>query len=209
MNIQITKDTVRIIDEKYIVNKGEYKANKCYFEFSEEYTAELVKKAIFVAGDIKKEMVIANNECDIPAEVLNSNEVELRVYAYEVNGDELLLRYSPTYDTFYLREGSYIEGATESEEITPTQFEQYEQALNNGLAEVANVDIDAQKNNNVATVSITNRYGETKNVNIYDGDSGITVFKIENGHLIATSESASNLTNYSLINGHLLLTIGE
>lgn len=208
MNINVTKNAVVIIENDYIINKGEYKVNKCNFTFSEEYT-DLVKKAIFVAGDIKKEMAIINNECDIPYEVLNSDAVELRVYAYEVDGEDLVLRYSPTHTNFYLRVGSYIDGADESEEITPSQFEQYMQALNDGLKEVENVDIDAVKEGNAATVSIKNRNGETKNVNIYDGDSGITVFKIENGHLYGTSESGSNLTNYSLINGHLLLTIGE
>ena len=44
-----------------------------------------------------------------------------------------------------------------------------------------------------------------------DGASGIAVFSIDaNGHLIATSESAENLTNYSLgDDGHLYLTIEE
>lgn len=41
------------------------------------------------------------------------------------------------------------------------------------------------------------------------GDSGIALFSIENGHLIAESESASNYENYSLSNGHLYLVMGE
>ena len=75
-------------------NKGEYKVNRCYFQFSEEYTDDLVKKAIFEHGDTKIEVVIANNECDIPYEVLNFDTFELRVYAYQVDGDDLVLRYS-------------------------------------------------------------------------------------------------------------------
>lgn len=41
------------------------------------------------------------------------------------------------------------------------------------------------------------------------GDSGIVLFTIENGHLIAESESTSNYENYSLSNGHLYLVMGE
>lgn len=45
---------------------------------------------------------------------------------------------------------------------------------------------------------------------IYDiTDNGITVFEIQNGHLIAINETGIGLTNYSLENGHLYLTIGE
>lgn len=41
------------------------------------------------------------------------------------------------------------------------------------------------------------------------GDSGLVAFSLENNHLIATSESQDNLTNYDLTNGHLYLEIGE
>lgn len=42
------------------------------------------------------------------------------------------------------------------------------------------------------------------------GDSGIVLFSIENGHLIAESESASNYENYNIgVDGHLYLEIGE
>lgn len=177
MRVKVTKDTVKIIDEDYILNKGEYHVNTCQFEFSEEYTQDLVKKAIFANGDVKKEMVIDNNECNIPYEVLNFDSFELRVYAYEIDGEDLILRYSPTHTTAYLREGSYVSGATSGEEITPTQFEQYQQALNNGLAEVENVDIDVTQTSTGATVKIVNRNAVTKTatiINGLDGADGIT-----------------------------------
>ena len=81
-------------------------------------------------------MPIVNDECDIPYEVLNSERINLRVYAYSTENDELILRYSPRYSEFYTLDGSYIDGAEPSEEITPSQFEQYTDALNKGLNEV-------------------------------------------------------------------------
>lgn len=186
MRVRVTKDTVKIVDDNYVVNKGEYNINKCEFEFTEEYTEDLIKKAIFVNGETKKEMAIINNECDIPQEVLNSNSFELRVYAYEVSEGELVLRYSPTYTYAYLREGSYMGGATPSEKITPSQFQQYEQALHEGLQnvndeldlveeklqEAENLNIEGQKEGHTATITITDRYGTQTAINVYDGEKG-------------------------------------
>lgn len=186
MLIKVTKDSVKIVNEDYILNKGEYKVNKCYFDFSDEYTDDLVKKAIFEHGDVKIEVVIANNECDIPYEVLNFDTFELRVYAYQVDGDELLLRYSPTYTNAYLRAGSYDADATEGEKITPSQFEQYEQALNDGLVvvngkiddvntaidETSNLNISVSKLNNIATITLTKKDSTTETVQILDGAQG-------------------------------------
>lgn len=122
MNINVSKTQVSITNE-YILNYKEYNVNKCYFTFSQEYTQNLVKKAIFVQGTSIIEEPIINNECLIPSEVLNRGTYELRVYAYQVQDDELLLRYSPTPTLVYVRAGSYIEGAESPEVITPSQLD--------------------------------------------------------------------------------------
>ena len=136
MKITVTKDNVKI-EEFDIVHEGEHRVNKCSFSFSEEYTEELVKKAIFTSQNSSVEVAIINNECNIPTEILKArNIVLLGVYAYKVVDDKLDLRYSPSPDAFKVNSGSYIEGASKSEEITPSQFEQYMQALNDGLNKV-------------------------------------------------------------------------
>ena len=169
MKVKVTKSKI-YITEKYIVNRGEYKVNKIELEFDDEYEG-LVKKVIFKDDKNAIEQAIINNEVDIPYEVLNSSEIELRIYAYELlNNNELKLRYSPEYTHIITREGSYIEPTGQGEVITPTQFEQYEQALNEGLAEVANVDIDANKIEHTATITITKRDGTEKQVQVEDGD---------------------------------------
>jgi len=176
MNVKVTRTKV-IVENGYIVNKNEYKVNPLEFEFSEDYTPELVKKAVFVANGIDDiEKAIINNQCDIPYDVLDSEQFELHVYAYEVASSELILRYSPTYAKVFLREGSYRGVTGSGEVIEPTQFEQYEQALQDGLlemsgglAEVANVDIDVSKSGTTTTVTITDRNGTEKSENIEDG----------------------------------------
>ena len=136
MKITVNKDNVKM-EEFDVVHEGEHRVNKCSFSFSEEYTEELVKKAIFTSQNSSVEVAIINNECNIPTEILKArNIVLLGVYAYKVVDDKLDLRYSPSPDAFKVNSGSYIEGASKSEEITPSQFEQYMQALNDGLNKV-------------------------------------------------------------------------
>ena len=142
MRVKVTKDDVTIL-EKNQVHEEEININEIEFEFSEEYN-QLTKKAIFhepISG-IKIEKPILNNKCIIPNEVLKSYDanIQLRVYGYETeiieNESKIKIRYSPSFTTFPVEKGSYITGANGSEEITPSQFEQYSEALNQGLEEL-------------------------------------------------------------------------
>lgn len=208
MKLIVNPHKIEIIKDE-AVNEREIDISKCVFEFHEGITNDYVKEAYFTLNNQTYKQIIINNECSFPSEVLETKgTVEIGVVAYLVENEEEIKRYNPSPAYFNTWQGSLKE-AQNSEPITPSEMEQFEQELQQGLNQVANVDIDASKTGNKTTVSITNRNAETKNVDIYDGDSGITVFKIENGHLIGTSESGSNLTNYSLLNGHLYLTIGE
>ena len=196
LEIYVTKDNVTIKNKEKI-HTGEYKITKCEFEFTEDYEG-LTKKAIFEAEDVIKEMPIISNECDIPEEVLRDGYLQcnLRVYGYdieEVDGEMTVrLRYSPTYDTFPIWKGSFIPNAEQGEEITPTQFEQYTAALNEGLEaiedkieeadailenidtaieETNNLDLDVSKEDKVATVTLTKKDATTKVVTLSDGTS--------------------------------------
>lgn len=126
------------IYENNIINAGEYNITQVNFEFSKEYTSDLVKKAIFIGDDNKAyEMVINNDECMIPSEILIKKQlVTLGVYAYKITDSELTLRYSPSPIIFQIRDGSYKTDSIPSEEITPSQYEQYMQALQDGLNEL-------------------------------------------------------------------------
>ena len=211
MLIKVHTHSIELDEEtKQKINEQEINITKCRFEFDEEITEDYVKSAYFTLGNATYKQVIANNECDIPSEVLSKvGTITLGVTATLIENEIEIKRYNPSPTYFDTILGS-LKDASNVEPITPTEYEQYLQLLNDGLAEAEHVDIDASKTGNKTTVSITNRQNETKNVDIYDGDSGITIFHIDNnGHLIATSESGSNLTNYSLSNGHLWLTIGE
>lgn len=172
------------IEKENIVNQNEYKVTKCQFEFSQEYTNDLVKIALFTnsAGTYKE--YIVNNECEIPTEILEKQETStLGVYAYKEESNELQLRYSPEEINFYINKGSYRANAENTEPVTSTDKEQMEQILQDGIndinekiseaniaiTEANNLNIDINKVDKVATVTLTRKNGTTKTVDIRDG----------------------------------------
>ena len=172
MKLIVNAHKIELIPEEP-VNEKEINISKCKFEFSDEYGDNLVKEAYFTLDGETYKQIIVNDECSYPPEVLvKIGTVELGVVAYEVQDEEYIERFNPSPVYFQTTIGSLKDHAENSEEITPSEMEQFEQALEEGLAEVANVDIDASKSGNTATVSITNRNGITKIVEIYDGEKG-------------------------------------
>ena len=182
------------IDKKDKVNQNEYKVTKCEFEFDEAITDDLVKIALFTNSAGTYKQYIINNECDIPAEILEKQETTtLGVYAYKEENEELELRYSPEEIKFYVSNGSYKENAENTEPITPTDKEQMEQALQNGLNDINNkidevdekldgIDTAIEETNNLnldvsdkvdgdVTVTLTKKDASTKTVVISDGTS--------------------------------------
>lgn len=131
MKVNVTA-TRCIVENDVELNAGEYNINKFYFTFSPEYLDNYVKKVLFVAKDKPPiEMVIANDECNIPYDILKKPGVYMvGVYAYEIDeNNELILRYSPEPTHFYVNRGSYIENAETPTEPDPDEFAQYYQAM--------------------------------------------------------------------------------
>lgn len=195
MNVDVTKDIVKILEDSNTPNENEYKITICYFNFDEFTDSFQVKRAIFTilsTGEMYENDII-NNECDIPSEVLKHEyeTIKLGVYGYNIGeNEELLNRFSPSYDTFIVPTGSYEEGAISPEPITPSQYDIYSQQLQEGLQEVddkleevdgkiieideaikrtENLDIDAEKTGKITSVTITRQDGTTKTVDIEDG----------------------------------------
>ncbi len=136
MKVTVNAHKIEITD-KEVINKKEHKISKCLFEFSSEYDNNFVKKALFTVSNKTYEMTIFNNECDFPCEVLEKRgEAILGVYAYKIVDNELIKRFSPSPQSFYVSNGSYIENAENSKEITLSQLEQYQQELNNRINEI-------------------------------------------------------------------------
>lgn len=141
MNIEVTRDNVKILEQSETPHENEYKITTCYFTFDEFTDSFQVKRAIFTILSTEEmyETDIINNQCDIPSEVLEHEyeTVKLGVYGYNIgDNDELLNRFSPSYAEIVVPTGSYKEGALSPEPITPSQYDLYSQALQEGLQEV-------------------------------------------------------------------------
>ena len=70
MIINVTKNKISI-EAGHTANEGEYNIRTCNFVFSEDYTDDLVKIAVFSKEGKTYKQNIANNTCIIPIEVLD------------------------------------------------------------------------------------------------------------------------------------------
>ena len=106
MQIIVKAHTIEL-NKTIDINSGEYNIQECEFEFSNEYDG-LTKMAIFSNEDESFETIITDNKCIIPYEILeNDGTIALGVYGYEVDGDNLVKRYSPKPVFFNVELGSY------------------------------------------------------------------------------------------------------
>lgn len=136
MKIKVDVNNVTIT-EKSDIHKGEYNVNKCIFEFSGEYTKDLIYRAVFSCINGSYYQLILNNECNIPDEVLKEKDVniELGVYAFILNDDnELELRYSPKPTYCKVENGSYKDG-DKTEVPSPTDYEKFLNEFNRNANE--------------------------------------------------------------------------
>ena len=175
------------LQQDQAVNEKEIDISKCEFEFADEITNEYVKEAYFTLNGDTYKKIIVNDECTFPQEVLvKEGTVEIGVVAYLVENEQEIKRYNPTPAYFKTDLGS-LKDAENSESITPSEMEQYEQELQDGLAEVNdkldeidtaitetnNLNIDANKVDTTTTITLTKKDGTTKQVQVLDGVNGV------------------------------------
>lgn len=119
-----------------LVNEKEVNISNCKFKFDDEITDDFVKIAIFTKGSKSYSQVIINNECDYPAEILDSTgDCILGVVMTLSSDDRIIKRYSPIPKRFWISSGS-LRTAINSEGVTASEFEQYMQALQEQLDKI-------------------------------------------------------------------------
>lgn len=177
MRIEVDKNFVKF-NTNNLVNKREFKATPLEFSFSKDYEGLTCKAVFSVIPKTKDEEItfyqqpIIDNKCYIPYEVMDAEGILIGVYGYSVDGEELLLRYSPEPKNLWFLEGSYYEGAEDPEEILPSQFEQYVAYLNSQISRLDQMKIETEDLSNGVKISITNSNGITTETTIYDGEKG-------------------------------------
>lgn len=128
------------IDEKDKLNAGEYNIHEVEFEFDEAYN-DLIKKAVFSGNGHCYLVEIANNKCTIPYEVLSeTGDVSIGAFGYAVDGDNLVLRYSPAPVYVYINLGSYKDSYDNYHQPTADIVEQLTKQIEDAVAEVEEYD---------------------------------------------------------------------
>lgn len=183
------------------INSGEYNVQKCEFVFSNEYEG-LTKMAVFSNEESSFKTMIIDNECIIPYEILETDgTIGLGVYGYEVDGENLVKRYSPKPVFFNVELGSY-QYAQEGEQPSQDIIEQI-------LAELENQaeDIIALQNNldnledNVIPTLATKEEIPTKTSQLQNDSDYATKTYVDNSIPDVSNfitKEVDNLTNYTL-----------
>lgn len=179
MKLIVNPHKIEIIKDE-AVNEREIDISKCVFEFHEDITNDYVKEAYFTLNNQTYKQIIINNECSFPSEVLEKQgTVEIGVVAYLVENEEEIKRYNPSPAYFNTWQGSLKE-AQNSEPITPSEMEQFEQQLQEGLNSISTavenvekLDVDVAKTDGTTTIEITKQDGSKKTAYVNDGANGI------------------------------------
>lgn len=204
MKINVTENKVSIKEEQ-ILNENEYNIHKIQFDFSSEYTDDLVKVALFSIDNHTYKKIISNNECDIPPEVLTQRGYSiLGVYAYKAEQDTLVLRYSPSPTKISVYDGSYKADAENSEPITPSEIEQYQQILQNSLQQFQNQYNALVEETEGDIQAIEDELQRKVDEGYFDGEDGFspiaTVTQLQNGARIEI-EDKNGRTSVDVLNG--------
>lgn len=163
MIIKVHPHELELIENEKTNEKESY-VSDFTFEFDDEITNDFTKEAFFTKGDTTYKVIIQDDRCDYPQEVIQeTGYIEIGVSAFKVVGNKTI-RYNPIPITKYIDEGSLKE-AENSVPVTPTDKEQMEQML-------SNINIEAEKVDNTTTITITNTDGVPKEVEILDGEQG-------------------------------------
>lgn len=204
MKINVTENKVSMKEEQ-ILNENEYNIHKIQFDFSSEYTDDLVKVALFSIDNHTYKKIISNNECDIPPEVLTQRGYSiLGVYAYKTEQDTLVLRYSPSPTKISVYDGSYKADAENSEPITPSEIEQYQQILQNSLQQFQNQYNALVEETEGDIQAIEDELQRKVDEGYFDGEDGFSpiakVIQKSNGATIEI-EDKNGKTTADILNG--------
>ena len=178
------------------VNSGEYNIQKCEFEFSNEYNG-LTKMAIFSNEDNSFQTIIIGNECIIPYEILQvEGTIGIGVFGYELDGENLVKRYSPKPVFFNVELGSY-QYAQETEQPSQDIIDQIlSQIASQGDDIIAlQNNLDNLEDNVIPTLALKSEI-PTKTSQLTNDSNFATLNDIPDVSNFITKD-VDNLTNYT------------
>lgn len=162
--------------------QNENDAEKIILQVPEQYE-DFNKKIVFITKDDGIVWdIIVGNEYLIKKAITKYDKVDF--YIWLTKGDVDFRTQTKTLK-FYHNEDA-------SGEITPEEISGVNTVVNlleEEITKVDNIDIDAEKVDNTTTITITNKDGETKSVEILDGEKGDSITNAQinnNGELVIT-----------------------
>lgn len=144
--------------------QNENDAEKITLQVPEQYE-DFNKKIVFVTPDGNVWDIITNNEYLIPKAITKYKQVDL--YIWLTKGDVDFRSQTRTLKFYH--------NVDASGEITPEEISGVNTVVNlleEEITKVDNIDIDAEKVGNTTTITITDKDGNTKTVDVLDGQDG-------------------------------------
>lgn len=175
--INVEKSTRMVLMTKTTVgNDMENLQEKIIFKFTDTFVDGQARLE-YKIGSTKNyiELTKENNTYILPIQNVLTKEgkIEMQLVITESTEEEHIPVFKS--NVFYLYCNRSLNAVNEAPEGYDLWIEQANAKLNamdEALTEVDNLDIDATKTGNTATVSITNKEGITKSVEIIDGENG-------------------------------------
>ena len=161
---------------------------------------DFYKKIVFITDDGVVWDLIENNTYILQRNITKYDSVKFYIWLTKDEQD-----FRSVEKTLYFNKNHEVDG-----EVTPaeqTEMERVISILESEITKVDNIDIDVNKVGNTTTITITDKEGNEKTVNILDGQDGYTP---QRGTDYWTSSDIASIESYcdDYIDTHITQAIG-
>ena len=170
IEIKINKETRKVELNKYVIgNDGENLQGNLVFSFDDEFVDGQARLEYIIEGNKYYSILEKEGEtyqAPILSVITKKGQIDMQLVITEGNEENAMPIFKS--NVFYLTCNASINAEIEQPEEYPTWIE----VANAKLNQIDNLDIDATKEDGVATITITKKDGSQESVEIYDGTSG-------------------------------------
>lgn len=169
----IVKENRELIIKNPESTQNENDVQTIYLTVPEQYE-DFDKKIAFVTEDGVKWGIVLDNIYNLERSITKFENVSIFVWLTKGEQD-----FRSAEEPLHFNKNHKVDG-----EITPEERSSMEEAiavLESEISKVEHMDIDAIKEENIATITITDKFGNQKVVYISDGEDGIDGVDGENG----------------------------
>ena len=176
--IEINKKTRQVfLTNSVIGNDGENLQEKLVFSFNDEFVNGTARLELIKPDKTKSYIMLTkvNESYEIPVKSIITKGGRLTMQLVITQGTDPNAIPIFKSNTFYVVVGSSINFLIEEPDEYPQWIDVANEKLNeidSAILETSNLDIDANKEDGVTTITLTDKEGQTKEVQILDGQDG-------------------------------------